>query len=148
MNPRLNMGNGVTGAVRYVLNEARDRPGGTAAASQPEAKSRVDWISGQGFGFAINSRADADLARRVMEFDALNQASKTRPCEQDCVHISLSWRPGEKPSQKEMEAAAQTALRIARHGKCQGAFRRAQRRGLFARPYRRLENQSRHRPRL
>ena len=122
MNPRLNTGKGVTGAVRYVLNEARDRSGGTAAALQPEAKSRVDWISGQGFGFAINSRADADLARRVMEFDALNQASKTRPCEQDCVHISLSWRPGEKPSQKEMEAAAQTALRSLGMGNAKALF--------------------------
>ena len=122
MNPRLNTGKGVTGAVRYVLNEARDRSGGTTAASQPEAESRVDWISGQGFGFAINGRADADLARRVMEFDALNQASKTRPCEQDCVHISLSWRPGEKPSQKEMEAAAQTALRSLGMGNAKALF--------------------------
>src|SRR4051794_31865518 len=110
MNPRLNVGKGVTGAVRYVLNQAPDRSGGKASELQPDTKSRVDWISGQGFGFAINSRADADLARRVMEFDALNQASKTRRCEQDCVHISLSWRPGEKPRQQEMEAAARTAL--------------------------------------
>ena len=122
MNPRLNTGKGVTGAVRYVLNEARDRSGGTTAALQPEAKSRVDWISGQGFGFAINSREDADLARRVMEFDALNQGSKTRPCEQDCVHISLSWRPGEKPSQKEMEAAAQTALQSLGMGNAKALF--------------------------
>ena len=98
---------------------------GTVAAadeSQPEAKSRVDWISGQGFGFAINSREDADLARRVMEFDALNATSKTRRCEQDCVHISLSWRPGEKPSQKEMEAAAQTALKSLGMGNAKALF--------------------------
>jgi hypothetical protein len=122
MNPRLNVGAGVTGAVRYVLNEARDRPGGKAAELQPGAESRVDWISGQGFGFAIDSREDADLARRVMEFDALNQGSKTRRCEQDCVHISLSWRPGERPSQKEMEVAAQTALKSLGMGNAKALF--------------------------
>src|SRR3954447_6441181 len=111
MNPRLNVGKGVTGAVRYVLNQAQDRSGGKASELQADTKSRVDWISGQGFGFAIHNRADADLARRVMEFDAFNQASKTRRCEQDCVHISLSWRPGEKPSQKEMEVSAHEALK-------------------------------------
>ena len=34
MNPRLNTGKGVTGAVRYVLNEVRDRSGGKAAELQ------------------------------------------------------------------------------------------------------------------
>ena len=29
-----------------------------------------------------------------MEFAALNQGSKTRQCEKDCVHLSLSWRRG------------------------------------------------------
>ena len=45
-----------------------------------------------------------------MEFDAQNQASRTRRCEQDCVHLSLGWRPGEKPSRADMEAAALEAL--------------------------------------
>ena len=46
-----------------------------------------------------------------MEFDALNQKSRTRRCEQDCVHLSLAWRPGETPSREEMEQAARDALK-------------------------------------
>jgi hypothetical protein len=49
----------------------------------------VDWFGGIGFGFEIETRDDADLARRIMEFDAQNQASRTRRCELDCVHLSL-----------------------------------------------------------
>ena len=45
-----------------------------------------------------------------MEFDALNQASRTRRCEKDCVHLSLAWRPGEKPTREQMEEAARGAL--------------------------------------
>ena len=45
-----------------------------------------------------------------MEFLALNQRSKTRKCEQDCVHLSLSWARGETPSREEMEKAAHEAL--------------------------------------
>ena len=50
------------------------------------------WIGGTGFGFDIETEADAELARRIMEFDARWQK---RTCEQDCMHLSLSWRPGE-----------------------------------------------------
>jgi Ti-type conjugative transfer relaxase TraA len=46
-----------------------------------------------------------------MEFDALNQGSRTRQCEQDCVHLTLAWRKGETPTQAEMEAAARSALK-------------------------------------
>ena len=46
-----------------------------------------------------------------MEFDALNQKSRTRRCEQDCVHLSLAWRPGETPSRQQMEEAARSALK-------------------------------------
>ena len=45
-----------------------------------------------------------------MEFLALNQRSKTRQCEQDCVHLSLSWARGETPSREDMEKAAHEAL--------------------------------------
>ena len=76
----------------------------------PEDQSRVAWIGGTGFGFKIETRDDADLARRIMEWDALNQQSKTRQCIQDCVHLSLSWARGETPSREEMEAAAHEGL--------------------------------------
>ena len=56
-------------------------------------------------------REDADLARRIMEFDALNQTSPTKQCDKDCVHLSLGWRPGEQPTREQMEDAAHGALK-------------------------------------
>jgi hypothetical protein len=109
MNPRITVGNGVTGAVRYVMGPGRDPATGQFKAAVA-GENRVAWISGQGFGFEIKTEAHADLARRMMEFAALNQASRTRRCEKDCVHLSLSWRPGEKPTQQQMEDAARNAL--------------------------------------
>ena len=112
MNPRINVGRGVTGAVRYVLGQGRDPKTGQLKELTPDEQSRVAWISGQGsFGFEIKTAADADRARRVMEFDALNQKSRTRRCEQDCVHLSLAWRPGEAPTRQQMEEAARAALK-------------------------------------
>jgi hypothetical protein len=46
-----------------------------------------------------------------MEFDALNQDSPTRRCVQDCVHLTLAWQPGEKPTREQMETAAHGALK-------------------------------------
>jgi hypothetical protein len=109
MNPRITVGKGVTGAVRYVMGPGRDPATGQFKAAVA-GENRVAWISGQGFGFEIKTEAHADLARRMMEFAALNQASRTRRCEKDCVHLSLSWRPGEKPTQQQMEDAARKAL--------------------------------------
>ena len=112
MNPRINVGRGVTGAVRYVLGQGRDPKTGQLKELAPDEQSRVAWISGQGaFGFDITTAADADRARRVMEFDALNQKSCTRRCEQDCVHLSVAWRPGEAPTRQQMEEAARAALK-------------------------------------
>src|SRR5947208_3617227 len=87
MTPRMNVGKGVSGLVRYAFGPGRDPETGELKKPGPDDKSRVDWIGGQGFGFEIDTPADAELARRVMEFDALNQASRTRQCEQDCVHL-------------------------------------------------------------
>jgi len=111
MTPRLNVGKGVSGATRYVLGQGRDPKTGEVIHAAAGDASRVDWISGQNFGFRIASAEDAELARRIMEFDALNQRSRTRQCENDCVHLALSWKPGENPSRHEMEAAAQEALK-------------------------------------
>ena len=110
MTPRNKVGKGVTGAVRYALSEGKDSLTGEYRTQPKGEKTRVAWISGTGFGFAIETAADVDLARRVMEFDALNQASKTRLCEKDCVHLSLGWRPGQEPTQAQMEEAAHQAL--------------------------------------
>ena len=111
MIPRCTVGKGVTGAVRYILGEGRDPHTGRFRGKPPGGKSRVAWFGGIGFGFEIETEEDADLARRIMEFAAVNQASRTRPCEKDCVHLSLGWRPGENPTIEQMEAAARDALK-------------------------------------
>jgi Ti-type conjugative transfer relaxase TraA len=122
MNPRLNVGKGVTGAVRYALGPGRDSKTGELKQPANDDKSRVDWIGGQGFAFEVKTSADAELARRVMEFAALNQRSRTRKCEQDCVHLSLAWKPGETPSRAEMEAAARGALEALGMGNAKALF--------------------------
>jgi Ti-type conjugative transfer relaxase TraA len=112
MNPRINVGRGVTGAVRYVLGQGRDPKTGEVKELTADEQSRVAWISGQGaFGFDIETAADAERARRVMEFDALNQNSRTRRCEKDCVHLSLAWSPKDAPTRQQMEEAARDALK-------------------------------------
>jgi Ti-type conjugative transfer relaxase TraA len=111
MIPRCKIGRGVSGAVRYVLGEGNDPATGEARTEPKGEQSRVAWISGQNFGFEIDSPERAELARRVMEFMAQNQTSKTKPCVKDCVHLALGWRPGEEPTREQMEAAARSALK-------------------------------------
>jgi hypothetical protein len=107
----MKVGSGVTGAVRYVLGEGKDRKTGEYRVLEAGEPGRVAWIGGTGFGFEIRGAADADLARRIMEFDALNQASPTRRCEKDCVHLALGWPPDQAPTRAEMEEAARGALK-------------------------------------
>src|ERR1700733_5080824 len=108
MIPRIVVGKGITGVTRYVLGEGK---GAGNDNLPPGQESRVAWIGGQGFGFAIKSREDVDLARRIMEFDALNQNSRTKRCEKDAVHLMLAWRVGDNPTREQMEAAARGALK-------------------------------------
>jgi hypothetical protein len=82
-------------------------------------QSRVPWFSGTGFGFNIQTREQAELARRIMEFDALNQKEQAQ---QDCMHLSLSWRPGEKPTREQMEEAARDALKTLGMGNAKALF--------------------------
>ena len=110
MIPRCTVGKGITGATRYILGEGRDPHTGVLRSIQANAKSRVAWFGGTGFGFEIENHEDAELARRVMEWAAQNQASRTRLCEKDCVHLSLGWRPGETPTYEQMAEAARSAL--------------------------------------
>jgi Ti-type conjugative transfer relaxase TraA len=110
MNVRIQVGKGVTGAVRYCLGEGRHPVTGELLPPRADGGTRVDWIGGRGFSFPVKTLADAERGRLIMELDAQNQSSRTRKCVQDCVHLVLSWRPGEKPSREEMEAAAKDAL--------------------------------------
>ncbi len=109
MIPRCNVGKGVTGAVRYMLSEGKDKDGKYRTEPKGE-QSRVAWLGGTGFGFEVESAEDADLARRMMEFTALNQKSRTKQCHQDCLSLSLAWRPSEEPTREQMEEAAHQAL--------------------------------------
>jgi hypothetical protein len=111
MIPRIKVGRGITGAVRYILGEGRDPVTGDTKDLAPGQTTRVDWVGGTGLGFDIKTAADVDLARRIMEFDALNQDSPTRRCEKDCVHLTLAWQPGEQPTREQMEKAARSALK-------------------------------------
>ena len=110
MNTRIQTGKGVTGALRYVQGEGRDPKTGELIELDPGAQVRAELIGGTGFGFEITTEAHAELARRMMEFAALNQGSKTKKCEQDCVTLELSWPRGEKVSREEKAAAARSAL--------------------------------------
>ena len=148
MIPRCTVGKGITGAARYILGEGRDPETGQRRRKPANGNSRVAWIGGTGFGFDIESREDADLARRIMEFDALNQASRTRQCEKDCVHLSLGWRPGENPDPREMEAAAREALKAMGMENAKALFAVHNDEAYAAPAYRRLQDQSRDRPRL
>jgi ATP-dependent exoDNAse (exonuclease V) alpha subunit len=110
MIPRIKNGSGITGAVRYALGEGTD-PNTKRPRQEPKGEqTRVAWMSGTGLGFEVETAEDADLARRIMEFTALNQTSRTKQCVKDCVHLSLGWRPGEEPTREQMELAAHQAL--------------------------------------
>jgi Ti-type conjugative transfer relaxase TraA len=119
MNPRINVGRGVSGAVNYVLGQGRDPKTGELLPDPLDGTSRVAWIGGTGFGFTISTEAQAELARRIMEFDALNQKGA---CNQDCVHLSLAWRIGEKPTREQMEEAAKSALAALGMGNAKALF--------------------------
>jgi len=103
-------GSGITGAMKYVQGEGRDDL--TGKLKPKGHNSRAELLGGQGFGFAIKSEADAELARKIMEFYGRpeNQASKTKPCELDCEHISLSWAKGQHPDRAEKIKAAEGVL--------------------------------------
>jgi hypothetical protein len=122
MIPRCRVGSGVTGAVRYILGEGRHPETGEPKKLGPDQISRVAWFGGANLGFDVETREDADLARRIMEFDALNQASRTKRCEKDCVHLALGWRPGEQPTREQMEAAALDALKAIGMGNAKALF--------------------------
>jgi len=111
MIPHKTEGSGISGTVRYVMGEAkRDPVTGKVPKLAPGEASRVAWFGGTGFGFPIDTHERLDIARRLMEWAALNQASKTKKCVDDCVHLSLSWHEDEKPTRAEMEAAAHSVL--------------------------------------
>ena len=112
MIPNIVKGRGITGALAYVMGQGEDE-NGKRIELVPGEKSRAEILGAQNIGFEIESAADLDLARRMMEWNGKeeNQASKWRKCEKDCLHASLSWEPGQNPTRDEMIAAAQGFLK-------------------------------------
>ena len=54
MIPRIKVGSGITGAVRYALGEGRD-PTTLEPRRQPASdRSRVEWIGGMNLGFEVS----------------------------------------------------------------------------------------------
>jgi hypothetical protein len=108
---RTSKGSGISGAVRYVMGEGKlDLKTGKAPELGPGERSRVAWYGGTGFGFPIDSDERLDLARRVMEWAAFTQSSKTKKCSEDCLHLMLAWDRDEHPRRLEMEEAAHSVL--------------------------------------
>ena len=79
MITRCKIGKGITGAVRYIFGEGRDPDFGELHFLADGEATRVDWFGGLNFGFEVETREDADLARRIMEFDAQNQIEQHPP---------------------------------------------------------------------
>ena len=48
--------------------------------------------------------------------------SKTKKCDQDCVHIVLAWERGETPTREEMEEAARSQLAAQGMGNAKAIF--------------------------
>ena len=124
MIPNIEKGTGVTGAVRYVLGQGKDKLTGAWLTLNEGETSRAQIIGGQNFPFTIDSLERLDLARRMMEFNAHpeNQASKGRLCEKDCLHASLAWEPGYEPSKDEMVEAARGFLEALGMNTAQAVF--------------------------
>ncbi len=108
MIPNLVYGQGISGALAYVMGQGNDAQTGARLELQSGEESRATLLGGQGFGFDIDTPERLDLARRVMEWQGLpeNQGSKTRKQDLDCLHASLSWEAGQTPDAAEMRQAA------------------------------------------
>ena len=150
MNPRINVGKGVTGAVRYVLGRG-PRPEDRRAERPGAETARAASTGSAGTGFGFDDR-DRGRCRPGAADDGIRRAQPDQPhaamraglrASLACLAAGRDSRPASRWKRRRA-----SALERARHGERQGALRRPQRRGLCARSHRRLEDQSRHRPRL
>jgi hypothetical protein len=111
--PRIVKGRGISGAMRYVMGEGLDPVTEKRRILEEGGTPRAEILGGQNFGFAITNAADLELARRTMEWNGLpqHQASPNFKCENDCLHLSISWAEGATVSDEEMTEAAQSLLK-------------------------------------
>ncbi len=113
MIPKIVKGAGITGSIRYAMGQGNDAETGERLTLTPGEESRAKILGGQNFGYAIDSAERLETARRMMEWNAMpdNQASRSRKCEKDCLHASLSWEKGQEPTAAEMTEAAKSFLK-------------------------------------
>ncbi len=113
MIPKIVKGAGITGSIRYAMGQGNDAETGERLTLAPGEESRAKVLGGQNFGYAIDSAERLETARRMMEWNAMpdNQASRSRKCEKDCLHASLSWEKGQEPTAAEMTEAAKSFLK-------------------------------------
>jgi hypothetical protein len=111
--PKIVKGAGITGSIRYAMGQGNDAETGERLTLTPGEESRAKILGGQNFGYAIDSAERLETARRMMEWNAMpdNQASRSRKCEKDCLHASLSWEKGQEPTAAEMTEAAKSFLK-------------------------------------
>ncbi len=83
----------VSAAMRYCEQEGKDPVTKEKRKLAAGEESRATFLGGQNLGYAVTDAASYEEARLAMEFNGLpqNQSSKTRKCENDCLHATLSW---------------------------------------------------------
>lgn len=74
---------------------------------------RASLLGGQGFGFEPKTDEDVNLAVQIMEHNGEPnmQASPTKKCVLNALHMSLSWHPTQTPEQDEMRDASREFLK-------------------------------------
>jgi hypothetical protein len=122
MMPNIVKGKGITGAMAYAMGQGNDPETGERILLKPGEASRAKVLGGQNFGFEIATADDVDLARRMMEFQGMHQANKTRQLDRDCFHASLSWGIGQTPDDDEMRQAATEFLKAVGLEKARAVF--------------------------
>lgn len=124
MIPNVVKGRGITGAIRYSMGQGNDKETGERLELVPGETSRATILGGQNFGYEVNSAERLEVARRDMEWNgkAENQASATRKCEKDCLHVSLSWESGQEPTAEDMAEAAKGFLKALGMENAQAVF--------------------------
>jgi hypothetical protein len=114
----------ISAAMRYSEQEGVDPVTEKRRILAEGEASRATLLGGQNLGFEIDSHERYEEARLEMESNALpqNQSSKTRLCEKDCLHSTLSWERGQDPSREEMVEAARSYLKALGMENAQAAF--------------------------
>ena len=77
MIPNIVKGRGITGSLAYVMGQGNDE-NGKRIELVPGETSRAEILGAQNIGFEIESAADLDLARRMMEWNARPRGERDR----------------------------------------------------------------------